>query len=304
MKYQIWGYNLISEIEQTRKKIKSLLPRWYELKCETQDKLMTEYPINLEFLKNGTSVKYNSDEVINYMRDKLAEEYMRAIYYAYDELVYMYACSFAANIVSIELEKDGDEGSSGYWELYVRNFYFRNFVPRFWSILDYLAFMVYQLSAGKLFPESIEKEPNWISFIEFEKDLKKTLKINFDNDIGWLSCSDRKKIFISFNKPFKKITPYGRKLLKRYRDIITHRYLPGIDEMTISTEIAGTKTLTSEYGKLFSIEYDKKKYDYYGEPEFNFSTLIVISKILLGNLTDILNDFSSLEVMSSVIKIT
>ncbi len=295
---------MTSEIEQTRKKIKSLLPRWYELKCETQDKLMTEYPINFEFLKNGSSVKYNCDEVMNYMRDKLAEEYMRAIYYAYDELVYMYACSFAANIVSIELEKNGDEGSSGYWKLYVRNFYFRNFIPRFWSILDYLAFMVYQLSAGKLFPESIEKEPTWISFIGFEKDLKKILKINFDNDIGWLSCSDRNKIFISFNKSFKKITPYGRKLLKRYRDIITHRYLPGIDEMTISTEIAGTKTLTSEYGKFFSIEYDKKKYDYYGGPEFNFSTLIVISKILLGNLTDILNDFSSLEVMSSVIKIT
>ena len=237
------------------------------------------------------------------MRDKLSEEYMRTLYYSYDELIYMYACSLAADKISIELERDGDEGLSGFWKFYIRNFYFRNFIPRFWSILDYLSFMVYQLSAGELIPEIINKEPRQVSYIDFEKNFNEKLKIDFENDIGWLSSNDRKFILSSFKKPFKNITPYGKELIKRYRDIITHRYLPGIDEMTISSEIVGSKTRTSEYGKLYSIGYDKKKYDYYGVPEFKFSTLIKIAKILLVNLTEILNDFASLEVMSSIIKI-
>ena len=75
------------------------------------------------------------------------------------------------------------------------------------------------------------------------------------------------------------------------------------DLTIIYTERSGSKTRASDRGKLFSISYDKDKYDYYEGPEFKFSTFIRVAKILIANLTDILNDFTSLEVMSSVIKI-
>jgi len=292
---------LPSGVKQTRKKIKKLLPKWYELKCEIQDDFEFNHPINFEFLNNNPSTKYSNKTVGFSMRDRLAAEYMRTVLYAYDELIYMYAYSLAADEISKKLKKDGDEGLSAHWEFIIRNYHFRNFIPKFYTYLDYLAFMINELSESKLIPVSVAKEPR--RNVDFSRVQEAINKNNNANYIGWLSHNDRKVILISFKKPFKKINQYGIELLKRYRDIIIHRYLPGIDEMTISSEITGSKVRTSEYGKLYSIDNGNKKYDYYGGPEFKFSTLSKIFKILLVNLTEILNDLASLEVMQSVIKL-
>ncbi len=290
------------QYKKTREKVKNTFPKWYELKCEIHDNFSKEHPINFEFINEGVSSNKIYDKIENFRRDKLTYEYMLSTYHAYDELIYMYTYSIAAEKISVELENDGDEGFSGFWKFNIRNFYFRNFIPRFWSILDYLTFMAYQLSEGELIPKTLDKEPKYISFVDFEKNFEERLKIDSKNNTGFLTLNDRKIILNSFKKPFKNITPHGKEMLKRYRDIIIHRYLPGIDEMTINSERAGSKTRSSDYGKLYSISNGIKKHDYYGIPEFKYSTLIEIAKILLVNLTNILNDFAHLEIMSYIIK--
>jgi len=289
------------KIENTRKKIKSILPKLYELKCEIEDEFIIDNPINLEFIEYREQ-EFNGAEVDSFMRDKLSREYIHSIIDAYYELLYMYSYSIASNIISVKFEEKGESNFSLFWKYEVRNFYFRNFIPRFWSLLDYISFFIYQLSSGELVPKIKDEEPRRISFKEFEKNLSKILQVNSENYIGWLSIHDRKIIKNIFEKPFNKITQTGKNILKRYRDIITHRYLPGIDEMTISSEKLGTKTRASEQRKLYSIGNDKRIYDYYGYPEFRFSILIKIAKILLVNITDLLNDLGELQALSSIIK--
>jgi len=292
---------LPSGVKQTRNKIKKLLPKCYELRCEIQDDFEFHYPLNFEFLNNKPSIKYSNKTVDFSMRDKLAEEYIRTILYAYDELIYMYAYSLAADEISKKLEKAGEDGLSAYWEFIIRNSHFRDFIPKFYSFLDYLAFMINELSEARLIPKNKKEPRRLVCFSEVEKALEKNR--NITTYIGWLSHNDRESILDIFKKPFKNINEAGKKILKRYRDIITHRYLPVIDEMTISSEIPSSKVRTSEYGKLYSIKADEKTYDYYGGPEFKFLTLSKISKILLVNLTEILNNLASLEVIESVIKL-
>jgi len=270
-----------------REKNIKLFPRWYMFRCEILDELSYTFTFHV-----------NRRDQIN-AKNKIAGEYMYVLKESFSELVNMYAFSLAANKVAEELEIEGEEGISGLWVYKYRNGSYRNFIPRYFSTLDYLAFMIYELSRGELLPNIKYKEPKKVNFNQIIKALMKSEET--DKCLGWLSLDDRKHILLILHKAFYKITEYGQEILKRYRDIITHRYLPGIDEMTISTERDGIKTRVLNTGKLYSISDGQNKWDHYGGPEFRFFDLIEVSKILLDNFYCMLNELSKLDVMKEVI---
>ncbi|MCO1604688.1 hypothetical protein [Desulfosporosinus nitroreducens] len=190
---------------------------------------------------------------------------------------------------------------AGYWKYKVRNKHFRDFLPKFFTTLDYLAFMIFELSRGSLIPEQSNKEPRRIDFNKIKKSL--IICKGDQNDIGWLSLKDREKIENSLNKIFRGISSDGQEILKRYRDIITHRYLPGIDEITINTERQGSRTrAVPDRGKLYAIGDGRVTYDNYAIPEFKFTDLIMVARSLIYNLSDIINEIASLEIMKTVIR--
>lgn len=264
-----------------------LFSRWYLLHCQSIDKLGYNFPFKI---KRGNLIN---------TRDKLIGEYMYALKEAFYEIVQIYSYSVSANLIAEELEKNGDEGLANFWKYKIRNANYRNFIPRFYSILDYIAFMTYEISQGELWPNKKEREAKWVDFKEISEVLKEKNKIN--DDLGWLSLNDRKQLLIIFNKAFYGVTEYGNKVLERYRNIITHRYLPGIDEMTISTERNGTNTRVCDTGKIISFGDGKNRWEIYGGPEFQYSELIEGSKILLDNLYLMLNELSKLEVMKETV---
>ena len=83
-------------------------------------------------------------------KDAICQQYMYSIDNAFRELVRTYCYSTSAHLIEKELRDKEEIPWSNYWKYEIKNYYFRSIIPRYLSILDYIAVMINEISNQKL----------------------------------------------------------------------------------------------------------------------------------------------------------
>jgi len=275
---------LKNDIEKTRKQYAMDFSVFYKFKCEEID--------NLSVLKwaphNPPNITINS-----YI--KLAGQFFYALLNAFYQLVECYAYSIAAEQIVQSHFKIKNTGYATTWKYDFRNYHFYMFIPRFYNIIDYSAFLINELSNPELLVKDNKNgEPKQVDYESVKMSLNKVIKDGRAR--GSLSVNDLSICCDALDGFFENITDHGKQIIKRYRDIITHRYLPGIDCIMTDIERTSSKTrIRPDHGRLFSIADDTVSYQYYGVPEFKFEELQPLAKLLILSADKSLNKIYFIE---------
>ncbi|SQB34163.1 hypothetical protein [Clostridium cochlearium] len=224
-------------------------------------------------------------------KDAICQQYMYSIYNAFRELVRTYCYSTSAYSIEKELRDKEEIAWSNYWKYEIKNYYFRSIIPRYFSILDYIAVMINEISKQKLIPN--------IRIVDFKKMMDKLVSLKDMESVGWLTEKDIKEIKEIFNDIQSSITSEERKILRDYRNKETHRYLIGIDEITVSTH---KRRLTKKEKELYKLKGDYA-YSFKGKPEIEFSKLNTIVEKLINNLDLVISKLLELDIMKNVLVI-
>lgn len=163
------------------------------------------------------------------------EQYFSSIIFAISDLINFYSGAVASNKISeneteIEIE-------CSYWKFNIRNSLIKEIIPYYFRILDYISFMINELSKESIInPGKTDRDLKEVYFKEmtrrFQEDKTKEilLKAKFSKE----DISKLKEIFDDNNGlPFKDITYKEKQIIERFRNVITHRYYPGIDIPTL-----------------------------------------------------------------------
>lgn len=224
-------------------------------------------------------------------KDALCQQYMYSIYNAFRELVRTYCYSTSAYLIEKELRGKEEIAWSNYWKFEIKNYYFRSIIPRYFSILDYIAVMINEISNQKLISN--------IKRVDFQSINEKLLTVQDKETIGWLTGKDIREINKILEYVYVDITDEEQEILKPYRNKATHRYLVGIDEMTVSTY---RRKLPEKEKELYGVKGDYS-YNFKGKPEFKFSKLNTIVEKLIKNLDLVISKLLELDIMKNVLVI-
>lgn len=118
-------------------------------------------------------------------KDAICQQYMYSIDHAFWELVRTYYFSMSAYSIQKDLKDKEEMNWSNYWKYNIKNYYFRSIIPRYFSILDYIAVMVNEISKQKLMPE--------VRNVDFRRIMNKLEESKGIESIGWLTEKDIKK---------------------------------------------------------------------------------------------------------------
>lgn len=254
-------------------------------------KWIREYNIMLlDSSLEGAKYEVSIDATFN-PKDAICQQYMYSIYNAFRELVRTYCYSTSAYSIEKELRDKEEIAWSNYWKYEIKNYYFRSIIPRYFSILDYIAVMINEISKQKLIPN--------IRIVDFKKMMDKLVSLKDMESVGWLTEKDIKEIKEIFNDIQSSITSEERKILRDYRNKETHRYLIGIDEITVSTH---KRRLTKKEKELYKLKGDYA-YSFKGKPEIEFSKLNTIVEKLINNLDLVISKLLELDIMKNVLVI-
>lgn len=238
---------------------------------------------DLKNIKNQVSI-----DATLYPKDAICQQHMYSINNAFYELVRTYYYSMSAYSIEKELKNKEEIVWSNYWKYEIKNYYFRSIIPRYFSILDYIAVMINEISKQKLISN--------IRRVDFKRMMDKLVNFKGTESVGWLTEKDMKEIIEILNDIKSSITSEERKVLRDYRNKETHRYLIGIDEMTVSTY---KRALTKEEKKLYETK-DDYVYTFEGKPKVKFSQLKPIIEKLIYNLDSSIDKLLQLEIMNNV----
>ncbi|MBY6876252.1 hypothetical protein [Clostridium botulinum] len=230
------------------------------------------------------------DGFINNPRTLICQGYINSIKNAFKEMIKSYYYSVSANLIEKELLKEGQEWS-GCWKYEIKNYYCRNLIPQFFSILDYIAVMINELSKQQLITKIY-----LVNFKKIKHELSKYIKNDY---VGWLTNNDIRKINTLIQCAYLNITDEEKEVLKPYRNKAIHRYLIGIDEILVNTH---RKELTNKDKKMFQVNQGHK-YSVKFKPEYNFNQLIIIIEKLINNLDLMISELMRLDIMKEVIKV-
>jgi hypothetical protein len=227
----------------------------------------------------------------------LVSDYFPAIVDSFYELISCYAYSGAAEKVAQEHDKKSQKGYANHWRFLVRNYHFHMFIPRYYSLLDYCAFLINELSHPHMLVKDTKSgEPKRVDYEEMIKSLEGSLKRKEKR--GTLEEADLRTCSEALKEFKARLSTQDEQLLKRFRDVITHRYLPGIDEMTVSIERSPCRTrVDSMRGKLMRLEQGFSSYDLYGVPEFKFKELEPLARTLILSADQALKKLYSIGVV-------
>lgn len=211
----------------------------------------------------------------------LAGDYFATILDSFNELISCYAYSVAAEKVAQEHDEKNQKGYANHWRFLVRNYHFHMFIPRYYSLLDYCAFLINELSYPQILVEDTKSgEPRHVDYERMIESLEESLKGKEKR--GALEVTDLRTCCEALKGFRAGLAAQDEEILKRFRDVITHRYLPGIDEMTVSIERSCSRTRAdSSYGKLMTIKQDSRSYDHYGLSEFHFKEIEPLARTLV-----------------------
>lgn len=228
-------------------------------------------------------------------KDLICQGYIISIESAFREMIKSYHYSLSASLIEKQLLGEGKEGWSNYWKYEIKNYYFRNIIPQFFCILDYMAVMINELSNQQLITK--------IHLVDFARMKDKLLNLvngtPIDIEIGWLTPNDIKQVNKILGKAFLNISAGEEKVLRPYRNTITHRYLVGIDELTVNTY---RKKLTDIDKKMLGVK-EGFKYSIGFTPEYNFIELVTIIEKLINNVDLMIIELMELDIMREVIKL-
>lgn len=224
-------------------------------------------------------------------KNMLCAGHIYSIYNAFQELIKSYYYSISAYLIEKELKNKGNIGWSNYWKYEVKNYYFRSLIPRFFSILDYIAVMINELCMQQL----IKNEGQ----VYFTKLKKRLIKNEDKGNIGWLTNKDIKEINEILDYVYVDLDSEEKKILRSYRNKATHRYLVGIDELTVCIH---REKLTEEEIKLLGAK-GGYKYSVHGKPKCKFDKMIIVIEKLINNLDLVVSRLMKLKIMEDVVKI-
>jgi hypothetical protein len=225
----------------------------------------------------------------------LAGDYFATILDSFSELISCYAYSVAAEKVAQKHDEKRQEGYANHWRFLVRNYHFHMFIPRYYSLLDYCAFLINELSCPQILVKDTKfGEPRQVNYESMIVSLEEALKGKGKR--GTLEETDLRTCREALRGFKARLSAQGEEILKRFRDVITHRCLPGIDEMTVSIERSGSRTrVDSSFGRLMTIKQDSRSYDHYGLSDFHFKELELLARTLVLSADQALQILYSIE---------
>jgi hypothetical protein len=203
------------------------------------------------------------------------KQYFSSITFAISDLVDFYSGAVVSNEIS-ENEK-GEEHS--YWKFNVRNDLIKEIIPYYFRILDYISFMINECSEQKIIsPDKITRDLKRVNFKNMKEKFKEDRTKNILLEAGFSEEDFRKLIEIFFILPFKDMDKNEEGTIERFRNVITHRYYPGIDVSTIYNY----PLMIKDRAKLLS---SKQLFD---EISFRFLALYVHDNLVsLDNFNDL-----------------
>ncbi|WP_270940873.1 Cthe_2314 family HEPN domain-containing protein [Romboutsia lituseburensis] len=214
----------------------------------------------------------------NYKRDTLVLCSMNGLSEELRELKEIYAYSLGANRVASSIQNKGLKNNALYYQ---RDYHFRNFFSRCFSLLDHIAYMINQLSIISLIKEERKVYIHNLRTTLSSKEI--TSLIDSGEKIGYITSKDLSKIrdIIKEDYIFGEI---NSKALKTFRNTFVHRRFMDYD-INLSAHF-------SKQGDSIIFSHDET---------YHFNEYIEIAYKLLSNLYTIVNDLSTLDLMEGVI---
>lgn len=222
------------------------------------------------------------------VKDMLCQSYLYSISEAFRELVKTYYYAQAAYKIEKELREKGETGWSNHWKYEVKNYYFRTVIPRIISLLDYVAVMINELSRRELISNL-----RGVYFKSLKSDLASQ-----EEKAGWLSYEEIGELDEILSAAYHDISKEEKVILKDYRDIATHRYFVGIDELTVPFQ---RKELSKQEQEFLQMQ-QKYSYRMRGKPEYSYDELNDTAEKLLNNLDVMLSRLIGMDMMQSAVK--
>lgn len=246
-----------------RNMIKELFPQYYQYKSDTMDEFNLVYKFYLENLDN---ISFERE------KDMMALDSLGMLFTFLDEFIDSFCFAEAGNRIANDIIDN--EPYKLTWEKHYRDREIRYLIPRYFYFLDYMAMIFYELFHEHI---GIEKTPKQISYERLKKWINDYLCKN-KNSENLKTITLIKRMLdnlLGFNE-------YQMDIIVKYRNVITHRYMPGIDEIIKGYTYGNFENRVKRKNHLYSIQYDDKPtMKYFGGPEFKYNEIkeIVIEMI-------------------------
>lgn len=268
-------------LDEHLEKMQPYLLEWfrkYNVMILTSPFKTLEYEVVIDGFAPGTPVK-----------DMLCQSHLYSISEAFKELVKTYYYSLAAYTIEKELREEGEIEWSNYWKYEVKNYYFRNIIPRIISLLDYVAMMINELSQRKLIPnvKGVYFNDHFMSILATRKE-----------KAGWLTYEDIKELNKILSHVYRDIDEEEKDILKHYRNTTTHRYFIGIDELTVPIQ---RREITKQEQELYQIR-NNYSYRVTGKPEYTFEELRGTVEKQMNNLDFMLTQLVEMDFLQNAVK--
>lgn len=214
----------------------------------------------------------------NYERDMLVFSYMNSLRDEFNSLCETYAYSIASNTISKNIDEKSLKNHAIYCQ---RNYHFSNFFPRYYTLLDHIAYMIYQFSKISLIKD--DRDVNIYSVRTALENSSTKQKLTSQEMIGYISLTDANKIlqYISTNALYGDL---DAKEIKTHRNDFVHKKF-------IEFGIDSNAYFYKEGNKLYFRK--GKKYD--------FDEHINVAHILLTNLYNVINGLIKLDIAKDVL---
>ncbi len=267
---------------------------YYTLISKEYTRLISE----LNFWPDITFIDPSGFDLLNEQDDKPYKYgYVTSIIVSIRDMIQLYFFASAINRILDSVEDQDTQNNLKYtW----RNNLIKRVIPDYYTILDYIAFMMNELTGEKLI-EPKNGSARDVSFKNFRKEFDKQLINGTIN--GIFSTNDLTKITKILFLSSQNISD----VIERFRNTITHRYMPGIDFMSVSIFDTNTKITAKSINEMMhssiSIETNsgRKQRKLAMRPEFSFQELSEASNTLLNNLKLIFIEILGMELFGDIV---
>ncbi|MFH1116906.1 MAG: hypothetical protein V1792_23565 [Pseudomonadota bacterium] len=202
----------------------------------------------------------------------------------------MYCYAAAAEAIAREYEQQSNIKMTDFWRYRIRNYHFSDLAPRYVSLLDHAAYFVASLTKGELVKGTPLEKKGTMYYGTFRPILCESL--HSSHKIGYLTQDDR-KIMYDFlrSMDIEPKNPGLNKIVRNYRQDMTHLFLPGIDHITQTIEPQKKKN-----------DPDEPNYLMRGVPKYQFKELEEFAKTVIPMIDSSFELLFKTGVMKSCLK--
>lgn len=267
---------------------------YYTLISKEYTRLISE----LNFWPDITFIDPSGLDLLNVQDDRSNKyEYVISLIVSISDMIQLYIFASAINRILYFVEDQEIQNNLKYnW----RNNLIKRVIPDYFTILDYTAFMMNELTGEKLI-EPKNGSVRDVSFKRFGSEFEK--QTTNKKVLGIFSSNDLTKVAKILSLASQNVSD----VVERFRHVVTHRYAPGIDIMSISTFDTNTKITAKSINEMMhssiSIETNsgRKQRKFAMRPEFTFQELSDSSSILLNNLKLIFIEILGMDLLRDIV---